>query len=69
LTAEFLRDQLLDHLELRSVRIVPRGPAEDLYRFFRQSPPRKLAAATGPGFMWVRGRKRPGRPPTASGKV
>ena len=62
LTAEFLTDQLLDHLELHSVRIVPRGPAGDPYRFFRQSPPRELAATTGPGFMWVRGRKKASTP-------
>lgn len=63
LTAGFLAARLLDHLELQSVRIVPRGPAADPYRFFRRPPPRALTAATGPGFMWVRGRRKPASTP------
>jgi SAM-dependent methyltransferase len=54
LTEERIRQSLLNHLQLTSYRLAPRGPERDCYLYFfdKSNMPR-----TKPQLLWIRGKK------------
>jgi ubiquinone/menaquinone biosynthesis C-methylase UbiE len=54
LSEERIKQSLLDHLNLTSYRLAPRGPERDHYRYFFN---KSDMPSTKPQFLWIRGKK------------
>jgi SAM-dependent methyltransferase len=57
LTEEIVKGQMLGRLEIQSYRLANRGPEGDMYAGFFDAGCQYDAAQ--PGFLWVRGKKKP----------